>query len=259
MTAKRTSLEYKVNQVARLSGVTVRTLHHYDSIGLLTPSARSESGYRLYSEDDLLRLQTILLWRALGLPLERIRSILDDPNFDRRSALLEQRALLAEKEAKAKAMIRSVDAALSALEKDEPMKPESLFDGFDPSVYEAEAQQRWGNTDAYAESAKRTKKYGKREWSSIQAELAVILKKLAAIQEGGDAPTSQAAMDVAEEHRRHIDRWFYPCSAAMHANLAEMYVADPRFAEFFEKHGEGLAAFLSAAIEANLGRSQSSS
>ena len=144
---------YRVKEVAAIAGITVRTLHHYDAIGLLVPSARSGKGYRLYSDEDLLRLQQIMIGRTLGMPLEAIRRLLDDPGFDRKAALLEQREQLADRVEQAEAMLRAVDEALAAMEsKENDMDRKKLFDGFDPAAYEAEAKQRWGDTAAYAES-----------------------------------------------------------------------------------------------------------
>ncbi len=254
MAATKNAKTYKVKEVASIAHTTVRALHHYDALGLLVPSQRSSTGYRLYSDDDLLRLHHIMLWRELGLPLEQIRSILDDPQFDRRSVLLEQREQLVQNAQKANAMVTAIDAALHALEKDEPMNLPPLFDGFDPSAHEDEVRKRWGTTDAYAESAKRTKNYEKSDWSRMQAELSVIMKKLVVVMTAGEEARSTAAIDLAEEHRLHIDQWFYPCSRSMHAELASMYVADPRFAAHFETYGEGLAEFLSKAIAENLKR-----
>ena len=134
MTRSRT---YQVKEVARLAGVSVRTLHHYDSIGLLPPGTRTAAGYRLYTDADLLRLQQILISRELGLTLEEIRRSLDDPRFDRKAALLDQRERLKDRARQAEAMIRAIDVALAALDgsgKGE-MKMEDLFKGFNPSQY----------------------------------------------------------------------------------------------------------------------------
>src|SRR6185503_11059591 len=150
---------YQVKQVASLSGLTIRALHHYDSIGLLMPSARSPAGYRLYDDDDLLRLQQILIGRELGLSLEEIRRSLDDPHFDRKKALLAQREQLERRVRQAQEMVQAIDAALAVLDgksKGGNMDMKEIFGGFDPAKYEDEAKERWGNTDAYKESTKRT-------------------------------------------------------------------------------------------------------
>jgi DNA-binding transcriptional MerR regulator len=157
---------YQVKEVADLTGLTVRALHHYDSIGLLVPTARSAAGYRLYDDEDLLRLQQILIGRELGLPLEAIRRSLDDPQFDRRAALRAQRAELAVRAERAADMIRAIDAALTAIEEKDMSTVDfkKIFDGFDPKQHEAEAKQRWGDTDAYKVSMQRTKGYTAADW-----------------------------------------------------------------------------------------------
>lgn len=248
-------MSYTVGRVAALAGVSVRTLHHYDAIGLLSPSGRSEAGYRLYTHADLERLQQVLFFRELGFALEDIGRVMKDPSYDLGSALLTQRRMLEERALRTKAMIESVDAALEALAKGETMKPENMFGSFDPTRYQEEAMERWSHTEAYRESAKRTRRYREEDWQTIQQELHQVLQELAERLARGQAPTDPAVMDLAERHRTHIDRWFYPCSPSMHQGLGEMYVADPRFAETIERHGEGLAAFLRDAIKANAARS----
>jgi DNA-binding transcriptional MerR regulator len=245
-----------VSQVARLAHVTVRTLHHYDEIGLLVPSDRSRAGYRLYSDDDLARLQQILVFRELGFTLEAIAPLLDEPLPDRRAALRAQRDRLLVEQQHTAAVIRAVDAALAALEGDH-MTTDKMFEGFeefDHAQYEDEVRERWGDTDAYKESARRTKSYGKAEWDAMKTEASASLSAFAALLAAGADPAAADAMDAAELARLHIDRWFYPCSHAMHAMLAEGYVTDPRFTAFYEKIAPGLAAFVSAAIKANAAR-----
>lgn len=248
---------HQVKEVARLTGVSVRTLHHYDAIGLLVPSARSSAGYRLYSAADLERLQQILIGKALGLSLEAIRAHLDEPGFDRRAALLRQREALCERQREAEAMIRAIDAALRRLDHqgDDDMESiKEIFDGFDPAEHEDEVKARWGDTDAYRESARRTRGYGPQEWATIKAESEAHLVDLIAAIDGGISPEDDAAQALAEAHRRHIERWFYPCDPAMHEGLAAMYTADPRFRATYEQRREGLAEFFAAAIRANSAR-----
>ena len=246
---------YKVGTVARIAKVTIRTLHHYDEIGLLTPSGRSGAGYRLYTNSDIERLQQIRFHRELGFALEEIRSVLDAPDFEARSVLRLHRKRLAQRLRETKALVALVDRMLSTPEGDRTMSAEALFDGFRPEEYEAEAKQRWGNTPVWQQSQRRTATYGPDDWHSIKAEGAAIVKELAARQSAGDAPESEAAMAAAEQHRQHIDRWFYACSPFMHAALAEMYTADARFAQYFDRHGEDLCSYVAAAIRANAVRS----
>lgn len=250
---------YQVREVARIAGVSVRALHHYDEIGLLAPSGRTEAGYRFYSDEDLLRLQQILIGRELGLPLEEIKRSLDDPSFDRRAALEKQRKEIANRAERAAAMLRAIDAALASLtnEGGETMKETSeeemaaLFDGFNPSRYKDEVEERWGKRDAYKESARRTSKYTKDDWARYKVEAHEIMTDATKLFRSKAGADGDEAMAVAERHRRLIDRWFYPCSPAMHAGLAELYEADARFAESIDKYAEGLTAWWSEAIRAN--------
>jgi DNA-binding transcriptional MerR regulator len=249
---------YRVKDVAGLAGVSVRTLHYYDAIGLLTPSGRSPAGYRLYEDGDLLRLQQILIGRALGLALEEIRRSLDDPAFDRRAALISQREQLQARGRETARMIAAIDRAITALDhptgaNDVDLK--DIFDGFDPSQYEAEAKARWGETDFYKQSAHRTAHYTASDWQAIKAEQAAIYADAATLMRAGAEPGGKEAMEVAERHRLSIDRWFYPVGPEMHARLADLWESDARFAETIDKHAAGLTQFLAAAVRANAARS----
>lgn len=248
---------YKVREVARVAGVSVRTLHYYDEIGLLVPSGRSAAGYRLYDDGDLLRLQQILIGRELGLTLEEIRKSLDDPRFDLAQALRKQRAELEARMERAAGMLRAVDRALAALEQQrggKEMKPEELFEGLGQAPYADEAKQRWGHTDAYRVSQERTKRYTAEDWQKIHAEQNGVFGELAEAMRAGVKPEDERAMDLAERARLFIDRWFYPCNYAMHQGLADLYESDPRFAANIDKHGDGLTPFVAAAIRANARR-----
>lgn len=258
MSSQRT---YRVKQVATLSGVSVRALHHYDAVGLLVPAKRSNAGYRLYTDDDLLRLQQILIGRELGLGLEEIRRSLDDPAYDRRQALLEQRSALRRRAEAAGTMIRAIDAALAVLggaaaeaKEGSEVDMKKIFDGFDPGEHEEEARQRWGGTEAYKVSMQRTKAYTEEDWRRMRAEQEAIYSDAFAALQAGKRPEDPDAIAVAERHRESIDKWFYPCTRQMHLGLAELYEADARFAQSIDKHGEGLAPFLIAAIRANAAR-----
>jgi DNA-binding transcriptional MerR regulator len=257
MPTKRT---YRIKQVAGLSGLTIRALHHYDSIGLLVPRARSAAGYRLYDDHDLLRLQQIVIGRELGLPLEAIRRSLDDPAFDRRQALLVQRAALATRARRAADMIRAIDAALIAIEETDMSTVDfkKIFDGFDPAQHENEVEQRWGETESYACAEQRTKAYTDADWRRFKDEQAGIYADALAAQRDGVRADEPRAMDVAERHRLSIDRWFYPCSPQMHSGLADLWVADRRFADSIDKQGgaAGLTEYLAAAVRANADRAQ---
>ena len=243
-----------VSQLAQLAGVSVRTLHHYDEIGLLRPSARGRAGRRRYETRDLVRLQQILFFKELGFPLDEVRRLLDDRGFDLRSALELQRQLLHERAARTTRLLGSIHRALDALDKGETMTPHEMFAVFgedDPTRHEAEAQQRWGETASYRESRRRTASYGPEQWAAIKAEGDAITTDLARLAASGARPDGEAAQAIAERHRQHIDRWFYPCAPAMHRALGEMYVADPRFAASYERYLPGLAVFAREAWRAN--------
>jgi DNA-binding transcriptional MerR regulator len=244
-------MRYTVGELAKLTGVTVRALHHYDEIGLVRPSRRSAAGYREYDEADVLRLQQVLVYRELGLPLDDIATVLDDPDFDRVRALRQHREVLLGKRARLDALLAAIDAAIRI--KEETMtndQVKSLFDGFSPEVYDAEARERWGDTESYKESARRTKRYGKAEWQTIRDEADAIYARLAELMKLGAAPTDARVQEQIEAHRAHIDRWFYPCSHQMHVGLGELYVADPRFTANLDKLGAGFARYLRDAIAA---------
>ena len=252
---------YLVKEAAELAKVSVRTLHHYDEIGLLTPRRRTAAGYRLYDDDDLLRLQQILIGRALGLPLEAIRRSLDDPSFDRKHALLAQKRQLLQRAKQTQAMISAIDAALALLDGEgreesegESMDMKQIFGGFDPAQYEQEAEQRWGDTDAYKESVERTKRYTEDDWKRFAAEQSSVYADLAAAMSAGKKPSDADVLHAAERHRLLIDRWFYPCSVAMHLGLAGLYENDARFSANIDKYGDGLTRFLVEAIRQNARR-----
>ena len=239
-----------------MAGVSVRTLHHYDETGLLAPSSRSRAGYREYTSADLDRLQEVLIYRRLGFGLTEIRMLLDDPGHDRREALLRQRALLGQQVAELRSVQRLVDDTLTTMEGATTMSEQEKFAGLgtferNEAEHGVEVRRRWGETEAYAESSRRTSSYTDHDWAAIKAEGEAIESAWADLLRAGEPADGGAAMDVAERHRAHIDRRFYPCSHEMHANLAEMYVADPRFSEHYEQRAVGLAAYVRDAVLAN--------
>jgi MerR family transcriptional regulator, thiopeptide resistance regulator len=240
-----------VGDVAQLAGVTVKALHHYDEIGLLRPCGRSDAGYRLYSHEDLLRLQEILVWRQLGFPLAEIHGLMDAPSYARGHALRRQRALLSARADRIGATLRAVTRALEAFEADAWLEETQMFEGFDPRVYEDEAAQRWGDTAAHRDAKRRTAGYDRAAWSSIREEADVIAADFAALQRAGVDAQAEEARAVAERHRQHISRWFYDCPVEIHAGLGAMYTDDARFRSYWDSRGGGLAQFVRAAIEAN--------
>lgn len=246
-----------VSQVARLVGVSVRTLHHYDEIGLLRPSERSEAGYRLYSAADLERLQQVLFFRALDFQLDEVARIMTDRDFDVGGALRLQRQLLEKRLVETRGLIAGVDAALTRFEKGHAMagnEAEAVFKDFNPEDYEDEVEQRWGDTEAYMESKRRTARYTPHDWDTIKKEGGDLFVRLADLMTAGKAPADAAAVELAEAHRKHIERWFYPCPKSMHRALGEGYVDDPRFTANIDRIREGLSRYLRDAFRANAER-----
>lgn len=248
-----------MGEVAHFAGVTVRTLHHYDEIGLLSPGDRSSGGYRRYEEADLERLERVLFYRELGFPLEEIARILDGSG-DTSSHLRWQHRLLTQRITRLQEMVALIEKEMEAKQMGISLTPEERFEVFGdfvPEDYEREVEERWGDTDAYKQSQRRVSSYTKADWAQLGAEASEIDRKLAAAVNEGIAPDSARAMGLAEEHRRHISRWFYECSYDIHRGLGKMYVADPRFSSRYEKIAPGLAGFLSDAIAANADRASS--
>jgi DNA-binding transcriptional MerR regulator len=246
-----------VGAVARLAGVTVRTLHHYDEIGLLRPSGRSSAGYRRYGEADLERLQQILFYRELEFSLDQVRSAMADGGRDSFLHLRRQHALLSERIERLKRLSDAVATAMEAHQMGIRLTPEErleVFGDFDPDANAAEAEERWGDTDAYRESARRTSSYTKADWERMKDEGAAVNARLVAAMQAGLPADSTDAMDAAEAHRAQISTWFYPCSSEIHVGLAEMYMSDPRFTATYETMAPGLAAYLHDAILANAAR-----
>jgi DNA-binding transcriptional MerR regulator len=249
-----------VGQVAGFAGVTVRTLHHYDDIGLLVPSERSHAGHRRYNDADLDRLQQILFYRELGFPLEEVAALLDDPDADPRAHLRRQHELLTARIERLQKMAAAVEHAMEARKMGINLTPGEKFEvfgDFDPDEYEDEVGQRWGNTDAYRQSQRRAASYTKEDWKRLSEEFDALHRRLADLMAAGIPADSEEAMDAAEQHRQFITGSYYDCSHEMHTSLGEMYVADPRFTATYEKIRAGLAGYLRDAIVANAARHSS--
>lgn len=246
-----------VGDVAKLAHISVRTLHHYDEIGLLKPSRRTESGYRLYTNEDLVKLQQILFYKELGFRLDEIKDLMDNPDFDRYEALLEQRRMISQQVSRLQAMLHLVDKTIASINGGVNMNKEEMFEvfgDFDPTEYQEEVKERWGHTEAYQESMRRTKGYSKADWQRFNEESKEITLAIAELMDQGVPPTDERAMDAVERHRLQIDQWFYPCSREMHAELGKMYIADPRFTATYEKIRPSMAQYVHDAIMANLAR-----
>jgi DNA-binding transcriptional MerR regulator len=248
-----------VGQVAALAGVTIRTLHHYDEIGLLSPGGRSAAGYRIYEASDLERLQQILFYRELGFTLKEISTIVDDPHTDAVGHLRRQRGLLTERIKRLSAMVDAIDHEMEARTMNIRLTPEERFEVFGefrPENHVEEAEQRWGETEAYRQSQRRVAAYTKEDWQQLKAEEEEVRARLAAAFAAGLAPDSEEAMAAAEAHRQHISRWFYECTYDIHRGLTDMYVSDERFRSNYDATAPGLAKYIREAAHANASRAE---
>lgn len=253
----RTHKALTVGQVAEQLGVTVRTLHHYDEIGLMVPSERTPAGYRLYNGTDITRLQNVVVYRRLGFALEEIALLLDDPSADVGEHLRRQREAVMSRLDEMHDLVTAIDRALekemsgNKLTREE--QKELFGDGFSDD-YAQEAEQRWGETEAWKQSQKRTSKYTKEDWVQIKAEMEAAGTAFVAAMDAGLPATSEEAMDAAEQSRLHIDKWFYDITPEFQRNLGDMYIADPRFTKTYEDIKPGMAQYVRDAIHANADR-----
>ncbi len=256
-------MAWTVRAAANIANVSVRTLHHYDSIGLLSPSGRSEAGYRLYSPEDMLSLEQILFFKEMGFSLGRIRELLSDPGFDRVSALELQRTFLHERIASLQDKVAAIELAIDRTEKGTTMDMDEkdikeVFGDFDPRDYEAEAENRWGATDAFKESARRTKKYTREDWKRIQDEGGLNNARFAELFEEGAPADDPRVQACVHEHWRQINDNFYPCGMDIYEGLADMYIADPRFKATYENIAPGFAQSLHDAMKVYVGERRTS-
>ena len=250
-------MSWTVGELARLAGVTVRTLHHYDRIGLVRPSERTPAGYRSYDVHDLDRLQQVLVYRELGFPLDQVATLLDDPDADPAAHLRRQHRLLRDRLERTNAMVAAVEKEMEARQMGISLTPEERFEVFGdwlPESYAVEAEEKWGDTEAWAQSQRRTAAMSKEDWLRVKAETDDVERRFVAAMTAGAAADSAQAMDLAEEHRQQITRDFYDCSPEVHAGLGRMYVADPRFTAYYEQIAPGLAQYVSSAVQANAAR-----
>jgi len=251
--------EYTVGEVAGLSRVSVRTLHHYDDIGLLTPSGRSAAGYRLYSGADIRRLQQVLLYRELDFGLDEIAKILADPDAGTDDHLRRQHRMLRQRQARDQALLGAIEKEMEARQMGISLTPEEQFEIFGTDKleeYTEEAKQRWGDSDAWKQSQRRTAAYTKDDWITIRSEADANIREFAEALRAGEPASGTVAMDLAEAHRQHLSRWFFDCGFDMHRGLAEMYTADPRYVATYDEIAPGFSNYVHDAMIANADRAQ---
>lgn len=237
----------KINEVAKLTGVTVRTLHYYDEIGLLIPSEITKSGYRIYNNDALATLQQILFFRELDFPLSDIKKIMTDTHYDKAGVLAKHKELLLQKRSRLDGLISLVENTIKG---DKTMS----FKEFDmneievsKAQYAAEVKERWGETAAYKESEKKTSAYDDAQWKILNEEGAEILKVFG--ENRNILPDSEQAQKLVERWQTYITQNFYKCTNEILSCLGLMYIGDERFTENIDKNGKGTAEFMAKAIE----------
>jgi MerR family transcriptional regulator, thiopeptide resistance regulator len=244
-----TEMHFSVKQLAKMAGVSARTLHYYDEIGLLRPERQPGNGYRIYGQAALLRLQQILFLRELGLSLEDIQTALDQPDFDLLQALKQHRQALQERQAHLSRLVQTVDRTILYLKGSIDMDSQELFRGFteeEEQRYTEEARQQWGNTEAFRQSQKRWSSYSKEKRQQIMEEGNQIYRDiLAAMPLGPSSPQVQAG--VARWHQ-HL-RYFYEPSIEMLLGLADLYNDSPDFAANFARIHPQLAEFMRQAVK----------
>ncbi len=247
---------YTVKQVAKMSGVSVRTLHHYDQIGLLKPASVGENGYRYYGREELLRLQQILFHRELEFPLEAIAAVLAAPDFDRTAALRRHRAKLDAEARRYRRLLRTLDDTLAALEGETDMKDKDLYQGFAPekqAEYEAWIVDRHGaGARAQIDHGKATMKAWKAgDFADFNAEIEAVEAGLARAMTEGLPPDSAAVGDLVRRHPAWVARsWKAPPTREAYLGLAAMYGDHPDFRARYEDRAKGLLEYLQAAMTA---------
>lgn len=242
-----------VGAVAELVGVSVRTLHHWDRIGLAPASGRTWSDYRVYDDDDIARIHRVLVYRELGFTLAEIGGLLDDPAVDEHAHLGRQHDLLLRRISHLQEMASAVERLKEAITMNAPLTPDERAEIFGTDwnpEYQDEAEERWGDTPQWEQSQTRTAKMGKDDWKRVKAEGDTLNADLAAAKRSGVDPASPESAELAERHRASIEQ-FYDCTYSMQVCLARMYGQDPRFTETYETLEPGLTEWLRAAVEAN--------
>lgn len=247
---------FTVSEVARLSGVSVRALHHYDQIGLLKPAQVGENGYRYYGQDELLRLQQILFHRELGFPLEEIRQVLDAPGFDRLAALRSHRARLMGEARRYRALVKTLDHTLAALEGETAMKEQAMYRGFDPekqAEYETWLVERLGPQaqPRIDETWRRMKSMSQVQVDQIQAELEPIKDDMARALSQGLPADSEAVRAIARRLHGWVGRsWNRPPTREAFTGLGVLYQEHPDFRALFDSRAAGLTDYLAEAMRA---------
>ena len=240
-------MTYSIKQFADLAGVTTRTLRYYDKFGLLKPSKIQNNGYRRYNHECLLRLQQILFYRELDVPLKDILLIMKHPDFKPIDALQDHRILLSNKANRLYKLVETIDTTIATLQGETEMKDQEYFEGFDETQYEDEVKERWGQTTAYAESQKNWERYTKDQKEAIKAEGGEITFRMVT-KDPSVSADDKGVQEAIGDYYNYLNNYFYTCDVSFLRNLADMWVEDPRFAVNYERIREGGAEFVKRAV-----------
>jgi len=240
-------MKYTIKKTAELAGVTTRTLRYYDEIGLLIPAEKGENGYRYYDHRSLMRLQQILFFRELDVPLNEVQLLLSRPDFSLLSALEAHRISLQEKANRLDKLIDTIDHTMATIKGESIMTANQYFEGFDETQYEAETKERWGKSPKYTQSQGKWAGYSKEQKEAIKTEGDRLTLRMVSEDPhvSPDDPGVQAAIG---EYHAYINKYFYTCDVAFLRGLADMWVADPRFANNYERVRVEGAEFVHQAV-----------
>lgn len=247
-------MEYTVKEFADLAGVSGRTLRYYDQIGILKPARINESGYRIYGSEEVDLLQQILFFRELGVELKEIKTIISDKEFDKIKALRQHRKKLLEKRRKLDLLISNVERSIAAYERGIAMSDKEKFEGFKEKLieenerkYGKEIREKYG-TEAVERSNQAFMNMTEEQYAEFTELTSQVIETLNQAYAQGD-PSSELAQKAADLHRRWLTfAWGGTYSKEAHAGVAQMYVDDPRFTEYYDQHQPGLAEFLRDAV-----------
>ncbi len=246
-------MEYTVQKLGRLAGISTRTLRYYDEIGILKPARTSSSGYRIYGQAEVDRLQQILFYRELDFSLEQIKSILTDPSYDATQALIEHRERLLDKKKQLDALIANVEKTMAAKEGRITMSNQEKFEGFKQKLIDeneakfgSEIRNKYGDATIDKSNAK-LKNMTEAEYEEVQRLEREMFAALAEGMHTGD-PAGDTAQKAADLHKQWLTFYWDPYSREAHAGLVQMYVADERFKAYYDQAGPGTAEFLRDAV-----------
>lgn len=240
-------MSYTVQQLADIAGISVRTLHYYDEVGILKPTQVKRNGYRFYEEAELLKLQQIMFWKELDFPLLEIKRIMSESGFNMTKALEAQRDMIEQRKKRLGNLTKTIDKTIKKINKQIIMEDKEIFESFKAheKKYAAEVKERWGNTEAYKQSKERMAKMSKDDIVKMKKDADRWMKNF--IEHMKYGPESDIVQKLIADHYNAL-RTFYEPNLELYRGLADMYVTDPRFEAYYEKYSPGLALFMQKAM-----------